>query len=465
MESQPDLDLLSPGATIRDRYVVVRRLKAGGMGAVYEVLDRETSRRRAMKTLLPSFVADADMRARFQLEVRVAANVESDHVVEIFDAGVDEPTGLPFLVMELLRGESLASALERRGRLPPEEVVLLLHQASLALDRTHAAGIVHRDLKPDNLFLTARDDGSPRLKLLDFGIAKVASQTTRPGTTRNLGTPLYMSPEQIRGDGDIGPAADLYSLAHIAYCLLVGRPYWSSESQRSGGVYSLLVKVAEGAVEPATTRAKRAGASLPPPIDAWFSRATARLPAERFASASELVEKLASALGVPVPGSVALLHATALATNDKTVPAGGSSGAGGDSTGALSSPRPSTLDRRSRSALGVLLFAAVVVAAGVTAHVTRGAPASVDTLAPAFADPVTAVATASYQQAGMALPEPSTPAEPAPRPTVTTPRAAPKAPPARIPPKEPRSTRNEPSSTRKEPSKPSDGEYDPTDVR
>src|SRR6185503_6920383 len=114
-----------------------------------------------------------DMRARFRLEASVASQIESEHIVQVFDAGVDDETGLPFLVMELLRGESLGAALERRGRFAGDEVVTLLNQASLALDRTHAAGIIHRDLKPENLFVTARDDGTPRLKVLDFGIAKV----------------------------------------------------------------------------------------------------------------------------------------------------------------------------------------------------------------------------------------------------------------------------------------------------
>src|SRR5205823_5924260 len=126
-----------------------------------------------------------------------------------------------------LRGRDLAAEIEARSKLPPKEAVVLLSQAALALDKTHDAGIVHRDLKPENLFLTKRDDGTPRLKVLDFGIAKVVAQSAQTAKqTKSIGTPLYMSPEQIHGDAKIDARSDLYALAHIAYALLVGEPYW-----------------------------------------------------------------------------------------------------------------------------------------------------------------------------------------------------------------------------------------------
>src|SRR5262249_18192237 len=141
---------LETGSTFHGRYEIARRIKAGGMGAVYEALDLETRRRRALKVMLPSIVSDPVMRARFKTEATVAAEVHSEHIVEVFDAGVDPETGTPFLVMELLEGEELAVVLKRRGRFLPREVVSLLGQTALALDKTHAAGIVHRDLKPEN---------------------------------------------------------------------------------------------------------------------------------------------------------------------------------------------------------------------------------------------------------------------------------------------------------------------------
>ncbi len=231
------------------------------MGAVYECIHLKTRKRRALKVMLPEIVASASMRERFELEARVTADIESEHIVETFDAGVDEETGAPFLVMELLRGEELGSLLKRRGALPSEEVIALLSQAALALDRTHAAGIVHRDLKPDNLFLTTRDDGAPRLKILDFGVAKVvADDALSIQQTAAIGTPLYMSPEQFQGDGKIGPRADIYALGHIAYALLTGRPYWYDE-QRSEPRYLRLRRPGDGraarAAEPARVASRR----------------------------------------------------------------------------------------------------------------------------------------------------------------------------------------------------------------
>jgi serine/threonine protein kinase len=242
------------------------------------------------------------MRQRFKLEATITADIVSEHIVETFDADVDAETGAPFLVMELLRGDDLANVLGARRRLEPREVVLILSQAARALDKTHAAGIVHRDLKPENIFLTYRDDGTPRVKLLDFGIAKVAASNGQGGKqqTINLGTPPYMSPEQIMGEGTIDHRADLYALAHIAYALLVGEPYWLEESRKLESLYTLLLRICEGAKEPASARARRYGASLPPAFDAWFQRATSVIVRNRFDRASELVLTLAEVLGVPL---------------------------------------------------------------------------------------------------------------------------------------------------------------------
>ncbi len=175
----PSLIVLQPGVVFHGRYHVLGCIKAGGMGAVYEVLDDKTDTRRALKVMLPNLVERADMRARFALEARICGPIASEHIVHVTDAGVDEETDIPFLVMDLLTGEQLGTMLSRRTRLPPEEVVTYLFQAALALDKTHAAGIVHRDLKPENLFITERDDGSPCLKILDFGIARSSRRASR----------------------------------------------------------------------------------------------------------------------------------------------------------------------------------------------------------------------------------------------------------------------------------------------
>ena len=309
--SEPTPGALSTGQVFHGRYEIVRCLRAGGMGAVYECIHLKTRKHRALKVMLPQVLADITMRDRFELEARVTADIESEHIVETFDAGVDEATGAPFLVMELLRGEDLRSIVKRRGALPASEVVLLLSQAALALDKTHAAGVVHRDLKPDNLFVTTRDDGSPRLKVLDFGIAKVVADAGHTvQQTAMIGTPLYMSPEQILGEGTIGPGADIYAMGHIALTLLTGAPYWSDEQKASPALYVFLGMVMGGALEPATVRAARRGVALPAAFDAWFARATARAAKDRFEGASALVQALAGVLGVAAPrsGSVPFLE-------------------------------------------------------------------------------------------------------------------------------------------------------------
>jgi serine/threonine-protein kinase len=293
------LTILQPGALFHGRYRVVRSIKTGGMGAVYEVVDEKTDSRRALKVMLPSVLASADLRARFAQEATITGGVESDHIVRVSDAGIDDATETPFLVMELLRGEELADIVRRRGVLPPGEVIFYLWQVALALDKTHAKGIVHRDLKLENLFVTYRDDGSPCVKILDFGIAKLV-RGERAETTQALGTPVYMAPEQIRGAGEIGPRADLYALGHIAYTAFAGETYWSEESKGADTLFPLLQEIVAGSPEPASARARRrTGVTLPPGFDAWFQRATAPRAEYRFEQATVMITALADAMAIP----------------------------------------------------------------------------------------------------------------------------------------------------------------------
>ncbi|XXY17994.1 serine/threonine-protein kinase [Sorangium sp. So ce216] len=294
---------LTDGAVFAERYRIVRCIAAGGMGAVYEVIHLETNRRRALKVMLPHFVQSEELKDRFRQEARVAADIESEFIVDVFDAGVDPQTKMPFLVMELLRGDELGKLLKQRGHFTPAEVVTYLHQAALALDKTHRAHIVHRDLKPENLFLTHREDGAPRLKVLDFGVAKiVAESNTNANATRSLGTPLYMAPEQFRSGHTVSPATDLYALGMVAYTLLVGQAYWAEEARGcNGNVFAFAASVTHGPQERATARAQRAGVALPAAFDAWFAKAAAWSPQDRFPSATALVGALAEALGVQRP--------------------------------------------------------------------------------------------------------------------------------------------------------------------
>lgn len=293
-----DSSIIADGSIFADRYEVVRCLARGGMGAVYEVIHIETQRRRALKVILPHVLESSELRERFRLEARIAASVDSEHIVDVFDAGVDEARNMPFLVMELLKGEDLGVRLARLGKFDPNDVIVYLRQTALALDKTHAANIVHRDLKPENLYLTQRDDGQPRIKVLDFGIAKVLSDgATRSQATRSIGTPLYMAPEQFTAGARVSPATDIYSLGMIAYTLLVGSAYFTEEAEQAGNMFAFAAAIGAGPKELPSARALRYGVSLPPAFDTWFASVTTSNPKLRPKPPSLVVEQLADALG------------------------------------------------------------------------------------------------------------------------------------------------------------------------
>jgi serine/threonine-protein kinase len=319
----PD-SVLRPGVVFAGRYQVVRALARGGMGAVFEVVHGETQRRRALKVILPGVLEGDEMRRRFQLEAQVAARIDSEFVVDVFDAGVDEVTGMPFLVMELLRGEDLGARLKRVGRMSPGDVVQVLHQTALALDRMRAANVVHRDLKPENLFLTEREDGPPRVKVLDLGIAKILAEgATRSQATRNIGTPLYMAPEQVESESRVTPATDIYALGMIAYTLLVGRAYFLEESYSRGNMVAFALTIQRGPLEAPEVRAARGGVTLPPSFAPWFARATANDPARRFVTAVFAILDLAAALGVAAPSTSSSIFAAVPSSAAPSAPAPG----------------------------------------------------------------------------------------------------------------------------------------------
>jgi serine/threonine-protein kinase len=289
---------LRQGDVFAGRYRVERMLAAGGMGAVYEVLHLDTQRRRALKVMLPHVLDNDEMRERFKREALVAAGIESEFIVDVFDAGVDDETRMPFLVMELLRGEELGKRIKRLGRMDPAEAVGYLHQTARALDKMHRASLVHRDLKPENIFLAEREDGPSRVKLLDFGVAKVVAEAgSAAGATEVVGTPSYMAPEQFHTGTRITAAADVYALGLTAFTLLVGTAYWYDETT-SGNAFAVALSAARGPSEPASVRAARRGAGLPPGFDAWFATVTAMEPGHRYATAGAAIRALAQVLGV-----------------------------------------------------------------------------------------------------------------------------------------------------------------------
>lgn len=293
---------LQEGDLFAGRYRIMRELASGGMGAVYEVVHTVTERRCALKVMLAHTVEREILRKRFMQESRLAAQIGSEYIVDVLDAGVDDETKAPYLVMELLEGEDLGQRLQRLGPLSREEAVLYLWHVALALDRTHQAGIVHRDLKASNLFLTRREDGSPLVKVLDFGVAKVLTiERSGEQRTQTVGTPIYMAPEQFRADGRISPATDIYALGMLSYTLLVGMHYWREEHEKCENPFAFASIAVNGPKESPVARARHEGVPLPETFDAWFMKATSRWPQDRFPSATAAIGELAVALGVEPP--------------------------------------------------------------------------------------------------------------------------------------------------------------------
>ena len=269
-------------------------LGAGSTGTVYSVEHTLTGELLALKVMTSHLGGSEDAIARFKREALVVSKIRSQHVVRIFDADVaPELSGAPYLVMDLLEGVDL-DQLSDDQRIEPPIVVEWLRQVAGPMDKAHRLGIIHRDLKPANLFLTRRDDGSPLIKILDFGIARIAAESMSIGSTQwgqLLGTPLYMAPEQARGDPtQVGPATDLYALGLTAYKLLTGRPY------RTGVT---LTEMIEGILHEPLRAPSEIGQDFGPEFDCWFLRACQLDPDRRFSSAEQQVEALAGAFGLP----------------------------------------------------------------------------------------------------------------------------------------------------------------------
>jgi serine/threonine-protein kinase len=223
------------GDVLAGKFRIERVLGVGGMGMVVSAMHLQLDERVAIKFLLPEALMNAEAVARFGREARAAVKIKSEHVARVTDVGALE-TGAPYMVMELLRGQDLSQVLRDRGALPIALAVQYVLQACEALAEAHAIGIVHRDLKPANLFLTARADGSPCIKVLDFGISKVTSQSgsgSDMGMTRTqsiMGSPLYMSPEQMASAKDVDQRADIWAIGCVLYELVTGRVPFEAET-------------------------------------------------------------------------------------------------------------------------------------------------------------------------------------------------------------------------------------------
>jgi hypothetical protein len=278
---------------VNDDVVLLSLLSEGGMGAVWVAEHRKLRTEVAVKLISANLASDPSARARFEREGTSASRVKSPHVVQTLDYGVT-PEGHPFIVMELLVGRDLRARLLGTCGLPPDETVLITEQLAHALSQAHEQGIVHRDLKPSNVFL-CESARTPVVKLLDFGIAKETRLEAGLTTTGTIGTPFYMSPEQLTGEGPIDHLCDVWAIGVLVFEMLTGeRPF----SGTTAGALALAIHTY------ALPSVRAIVPSLPEAVDTWFSRACARDRKRRFSSAAEAARGLARALGEEPTGAL-----------------------------------------------------------------------------------------------------------------------------------------------------------------
>lgn len=400
------------GQVIARKFQLVRLLGAGGMGAVFEAEDTLLKRRVALKLMKPDVARSRAMAERFIREGRAANAIEHRNIVRVFDLAMDEESGSLFIVQELLCGESLAARLEREQRLTVAEAVVVLDSVLDALQCAHDKGIVHRDIKPDNVFLHRGEDGSIVPKIIDFGISKVTSaqqeglSKTQTGTA--LGTPYYMSPEQIRGDSDIDHRADLWSAGVMAFEMMTGRRPFNGDN------YNMLIiniitspPPDASAVEP----------SVPHSVSEVIKRSLMMDREQRYSDARSLREALDEAVlesGARVTNVIPLAPAS-MKPAAKTEHAG-TPMIEADSLASMTvDPPPPTLARKRFSWIAIgasVALVAVVAAVGVRTSRERARPAALP--AAVIAPSQTSVASTTATS-----PQPAPRDEPAARPTTT----------------------------------------------
>jgi serine/threonine-protein kinase len=429
--------VLEAGKILSGKYRLEAEIGRGGMGSVWRATRLDLGASVAIKVMHGQAAGNPVGVERFAREAKAAAGLRSPHVVRIIDFGIDEATRTPFMAMEMLEGESLAQRLESVGRLTPRHLARVITEVARALSEAHAAGIVHRDLKPANIFLVENHDDE-LVKLLDFGVAKALGGVAT-ATGHVLGTPYYMSPEQVNSLKDIDHRADLWSLGVIASECLTGRKPFSADT-----LSELAMKISLGRAEvPSSVAAVPAG------FDAWFARAINVDPAARFQSATELAQELSeltlrdgveakpqsprlafastqpleSMAGAP---SAPAAHAPAPARTPEALQRAGSTTARGSALSTNTRPRA----RRWSLPFGAAAAVLVVIVAGEYLRSSSRTPAA--TVEQTRAALETTAALPSPEATGAAAPAAAAaPAEAAPAATTAAPVAAP--PPSKAP--------------------------------
>jgi serine/threonine-protein kinase len=305
----PSADLV--GQVIADRYHIVKKLGEGGMGAVYLGEHVKMGRKSAIKVMSPSMVHDPDAISRFNREAANASRISHPNVCQIYDFG-ETPDGVIYLAMEFIEGRSLTDLIDHEGALPAPRAARILKQAADALQAAHDLGIVHRDLKPDNIMIMQGRDGADVVKVVDFGIAKaVAGDETGQKVTKTglvVGTPEYMSPEQLSGD-KLDGRSDIYSLGLVLYRMLTGvLPFQADTAQE--------VMIKRLTDEPTPLAEARPDIVFPAGIQPVVDRALARAAPERYQNAGEFGrDTMATVEGMEMPGTrVDLARASTAAT-------------------------------------------------------------------------------------------------------------------------------------------------------
>jgi serine/threonine-protein kinase len=275
------------GEKLTPSLTLVRPLAEGGMGSLWVAEHSGLRTEVAVKLMTPVAMEDVQMLERFRREAMAAAQVRSPHIAQVFDQGVT-PEGQPFIVMELLEGEDLQARIEREGPVKPTEVVEIVKQVCRALTRAHAMDIIHRDIKAANIFLQ-HIDGELHVKVLDFGVAKIPSKKEQDVSVSGfvVGTPYYMSPQQLENSKKVDLLSDLWSLAVVTYQALTGVLPFTGRS-----LPELFVAINIGRFKAPSELCK----DLRPEVDAWFKKALHRFPPERFASARDLAAALEEAV-------------------------------------------------------------------------------------------------------------------------------------------------------------------------
>ncbi len=279
------------GDLIADKYLIERALGVGGMGVVVAARDQLLDRRVAIKFLLPKLAGSETAVQRFMREARAATRLKSEHVVRLLE--IDKlPSGTPFFVMEYLEGSDLRAHLREGGPLRPCLAVDYMLQALQAVAEGHVRGVVHRDIKPGNLFLTTRSDGTPLIKVLDFGIAKTAEGDAAEAASLTssddvrLGSPAYMPPEQLQDPRDVDTRSDIWSVGATLYELICGRPPFEGP-----GYLELATRILSQ--PPAPMSVRPLAAALPPGLEQVIEKCLAKDRARRYADAAELAAALA----------------------------------------------------------------------------------------------------------------------------------------------------------------------------